>query len=156
MNEPITESVLNLPQLDPPEDLWQRIRARIDGKSKGVHWWVPASLAASIVAVALVTLNYMQMQEQKAEMEDLKDLINEVAVLEFNLLNAPRDNHVESPPQVIIGEYLNAIDQHLARPARLNAVHQRELLERKYTLLKNYQLLQVDRDTKPKRNTQIL
>ena len=156
MNEPIVESVLDLPSLDPPENLWQSIRSRMDEKSNDRQQWIPASLAASIVVAALGVFSYFQLQQTETEVDDLGELLNEVAILEFNLLNVPRIHGVETPPQAFIGDYLYAIDHQLARPSRLKLVHRRELLERKRTLLKSYQLLQMDVESKRNRNAQFL
>ena len=156
MNEEITEALRNLPQFNPPESMWQNIRGRITGEKRRVQWWVPTTLAASLMAAILVALNLVYLKNQQAQMESLNDLINEVSITEFNVLNTPRISREESGAQFFISEYLNTIERHLSRPEDLDIRHQRKLLERKHVLLKNYQLLQVQQDAKLKRAYYVL
>ena len=148
MKDSLSEALKQMPQVEPPEQLWHKIQARLNHPKRTVHWSLPTSLVATLLVAALIAVDQTDVLRPANPEPPLNDLVNEIAIIEFNLINTPRINRRESTAERYLVSHINVIDKNLANSNQLDVRRQRELMQQKRVLMRNYQLLQVQRDAK--------
>ena len=148
----LIEGLRTLPDYDPPGRVWDRVRRRIRPR-----WYKPGpvlttSLAASVVAAAILPMMLIApptsfVATEAASSGDLEELATRSVVLQQTIESAPRIVPHEDKVQVAISQRIKELNQHLEMAVVADLEERKRLLKRRNDLMEAYLRVQKRRDS---------